>query len=704
MQHRSWEQSNLSMYYRTIAFITVLLFCGAGWAQQPNNDTTFGVNLFEPAPGPSNFFSVESPALGDNMKPSVGFVFYYQHRPFVILNCDENNNCGDDLGDGSLGTINVVENLMAADVMGSFNFFKRFQVGLAVPVYIWQRGDEFFFENDTMGNEWLVNENHQYNSYGTIGDIRLHLKVRILGKEKKDGPMLSAALIPAFPISGWSGMGDGYSGDGFLTVTAPRILAGYKFGPLRSGISIDVLWREKSEILSAQLGHTLRYGGAVGYSIVPGVEILAEIYGQKSLVAENFADMESAPLLFIGGGRFRAKDFVFSVGGGGGIISGIGVPQFQVIGSAAWSPEDEAVEEEEKTWGTKWDIDGDGIDNDVDECPEQPEDLDGFQDEDGCPDLDNDNDGINDGYDSCPDEPEDKDDFRDDDGCPDLDHDEDGIKEPADKCPDVAEDYDGFEDEDGCPEDDNDGDGIKDEDDYCPDLAEDKDGFEDEDGCPDLDNDNDGVPDATDKCPNKPETLNGFKDDDGCPDKGRALVIVTEDRIEIKQKIMFETGSSKITGEKSFEVLDIIGKILAGNTAVRVSIEGHTDNRGKADKNRTLSKDRAESVKVYLKEKGVDEERLETVGWGPDKPIANNKKRHGRKANRRVEFIIIKPEKTVITPEAAPAEGDKVEDEGSMDFTAGEKKDEGEGSMDFTIEEEPADESMDFTAEEDDGE
>ena len=219
-----------------------------------------------------------------------------------------------------------------------------------------------------------------------------------------------------------------------------------------------------------------------------------------------------------------------------------------------------------------------------------------------------------------------------------------------------------------------------------------------------VDSDGDGVLDDKDKCPNKPETLNGFKDDDGCPDKGRALVVVTEDRIEVKQKIMFETGSSKIKGEKSFEVLDIIGKILAGNTAVRVSIEGHTDNRGKADKNRTLSKERAESVKSYLKDKGVDDERLETVGWGPDKPIASNKKRPGRTANRRVEFIIIRPEKTVITPEAAPADGDKVEDEGSMDFTAGEKEDEGGGSMDFTITEEPADESMDFTAEEGDGE
>ena len=489
-----------------------------------------------------------------------------------------------------------------------------------------------------------------------------------------------------------------------MTLAAPRILGGYRFGPLRSSVMVDVLWREKSEIFSAQMGHTLRYGAALGYTVIPEIEIMAELYGSKSLVADNFTDMESAPLLFMGGGRFHVKDFIFNVGGGGGIISGVGVPQFQVVASAMWAPQ--AEKDEEESWGTEWDVDGDGIDNDADECMEQPEDLDGYQDEDGCPELDNDGDGIQDGYDSCPMEPEDKDGFRDDDGCPDLDHDEDGIKEPADKCPEEPEDYDEFEDEDGCPEVDNDKDGFADEADYCPSLAEDKDGFEDEDGCPDLDNDNDGVPDAIDKCPDKPETLNNYKDDDGCPDKGKALVVVTEEKIEIKQKIMFATNSSTIKGDKSFEVLDIIGSILKGNSAVRVSIEGHTDNRGKAEANRTLSKNRAEAVKEYLVKQGVEADRLETVGWGPDQPIASNKRSAGRKENRRVEFIIIRPQKTVISTDA-PATEDSGED--SMDFTS-EGAGGGEGdSMDFTIEEEPANESegaaedegdsMDFTAE-----
>lgn len=675
--------------YRTIVVIMALLFCGAAWAQE--SDKTFSVNHFQPAPGPVSFFNVEAPDLGDDMKPSVGLIFSYHHKPLVILNCDQDGNCGED--SGAYKPINAVENLLVMDVLASFNFLKRFQVGLALPFNVWQRGDTFNVVSNTAGAQWLVKD-HTYSNKFVLSDIRLHLKVRIIGKEGKDGPMLSASVIPTFPIAAWTGWSKEYAGDGFMTVTAPRIVAGYKMGPLRSAINVGVLWREKSELFSAQSGHSLTYGAALGYSIIPEVEILAEIYGLKSFVADNFTDMESAPLLFLGGGRFRAKDFVFNVAGGGGIISGIGVPQFQVVAGAAWAPQAEKEEEDFRI--TEWDVDGDGIDNDADECPEQPEDLDGYQDEDGCPDNDNDNDGIQDGYDSCPNEPEDKDGFRDDDGCPDLDHDEDGIKEPNDKCPDKAEDYDEFEDEDGCPEDDNDKDGFLDAEDGCPNLAEDKDGFEDDDGCPDLDNDNDGVPDDQDKCPSKPETLNGFKDDDGCPDKGKTLVVVTEDRIEIKQMIQFETGSAKIKGDKSFEVLDIVGKILAGNTAVRVSIEGHTDNRGKADKNRVLSKDRAESVKKYLGDKGVAEDRLETVGWGPDKPKVSNRTRAGRKKNRRVEFVIIKPEKTVISTDA-PVEGDG----DTMDFTAGDDAGD-DDAMDFTIEEDtgPAEPEMDFTAEE----
>ena len=98
------------------------------------------------------------------------------------------------------------------------------------------------------------------------------------------------------------------------------------------------------------------------------------------------------------------------------------------------------------------DQDNDGVEGADDLCPEEAEDYDGYEDEDGCPEVDNDGDGIVDINDKCPNEAEDKDGYEDEDGCPDVDNDGDGIVDINDKCPDEAEDIDGIEDEDGCPE------------------------------------------------------------------------------------------------------------------------------------------------------------------------------------------------------------------------------------------------------------
>jgi hypothetical protein len=199
---------------------------------------------------------------------------------------------------------------------------------------------------------------------------------------------------------------------------------------------------------------------------------------------------------------------------------------------------------------TNTDTDSDGVLNQKDQCPNSKEDIDGFADEDGCPDLDNDNDQIPDALDQCPNDAEDFDLFKDKDGCPDWDNDSDGLVDSLDLCIYKAEDKDGYLDMDGCPDLDNDNDGVPDERDVClndpedldgvddadgcpdhsdqdgipqdrdqcPSLNEDMDGFEDFDGCPDFDNDWDGINDEYDLCPNKPEKINGFQDADGCPE------------------------------------------------------------------------------------------------------------------------------------------------------------------------------------------
>ncbi len=177
----------------------------------------------------------------------------------------------------------------------------------------------------------------------------------------------------------------------------------------------------------------------------------------------------------------------------------------------------------------------------------------------------NDRDGIIDEDDSCPLIPEDKDGFQDEDGCPEgdqNDRDGDGILDNVDKCPDDPEDFDQFEDEDGCPDPDNDQDGILDVDDLCPNDPEDKDGFEDEDGCPDLDNDKDRILDTDDKCPNEPETYNGTDDTDGCPDHG--ITELTGSGIITLKPIEFEFNSAKIRASSHY-ILDAVVATMNGN-------------------------------------------------------------------------------------------------------------------------------------------
>ncbi len=208
------------------------------------------------------------------------------------------------------------------------------------------------------------------------------------------------------------------------------------------------------------------------------------------------------------------------------------------------------------------------------------------------------------------------------------DADGDGIEDASDRCPREPEDRDGWDDDDGCPDLDNDGDGVLDADDRCPNVA----GSAATHGCPDRDDD--GVADDEDRCPDAA----GAPVDHGCP--APKLIVVKDDKIELKQKIHFATGQAKILSD-SFPLLREITEALRSRPKVRVRIEGHTDTRGSATLNTKLSNARAEAVRAFLVSAGIEAARLTAVGFGPSQPIADNRTASGREQNRRVEFFLL---------------------------------------------------------------
>ncbi|MCP4872647.1 MAG: OmpA family protein [Proteobacteria bacterium] len=281
----------------------------------------------------------------------------------------------------------------------------------------------------------------------------------------------------------------------------------------------------------------------------------------------------------------------------------------------------------------KFDRDGDGITRSLDACPKEAEDLDGWEDEDGCPDADNDGDLILDVDDECPNEREDFDFFEDENGCPDPDHDYDGVDNADDRCPGEIEDHDGFFDDDGCADPDNDEDGILDGDDACPNAAETVDGWEDEDGCPDPDNDGDNIADELDLCPDQAEEYNWLRDVDGCPDALHA--VIAEHQIVLLQPITFMSRTSRLDAD-SGDALQAVADLLLQNPQIlQLRVEGHTDSSGDERKNVKLSEGRAGTVAKALIDLGVEPARLEASGFGGSRAAA------GAEENRRIEFRII---------------------------------------------------------------
>lgn len=459
-----------------------------------------------------------------------------------------------------------------------------------------------------------------------LGDAYVGARVRLFG-ESGDAFALGLQATVAFPTS----LDGSYRGEG--TVSFRPTLS----GEIRPGAGVHILLnvgalvREEAfqQTSNVFFSHELRMGAGVSVPIWTDIDprthldLLAQINAGTAF--RDFFGRASSTSEATGGVRLlHSSGLVVGLAAGPGITRGFGSPDFRGVLQLGWAtPEELALPQPHP-------------------CADTPEDLDGFQDEDGCIDPDNDLDGILDVDDQCPMEPETRNEWQDTDGCPDTipDTDGDGLLDPNDACPTEPEDVDGFQDENGCPDPDNDGDGVLDTADRCPDGA----GPVENRGCPDTDGDEDTVVDRRDNCPVVP----GVPENYGCPREQRQTVRIEESQIAILDTVYFQTDRDLIL-RRSFAMLDNVAQVLQAHPEIEhVRVEGHTDSRGRREHNLDLSQRRAASVVRYLVARGVSVSRLEAVGYGPDRPVVTNARTPEEHAqNRRVVFGIVSDAVTV---------------------------------------------------------
>jgi outer membrane protein OmpA-like peptidoglycan-associated protein len=566
-----------------VVFLSLLALHQSALAAHPDaRKASIDANPYHLDPGGHGVLSVGSPEVLAHFELRAFLVAQHLNRPIGVA-ANESNEW----------LRSLVDNRQQFDLGASFGLFGRLELSLLLPIIVHQSGE---FPGQGMGA----------TAPAGLGQLLFQPKVAIF-KEETAPVGLAVALPLSFPTGNseaWMGTG----GMGF----EPRVMVSRSFGPVQIVATLGYLFQPRSEIFDLVDDDKATLRAAVRLRATRWLDIGLEYTSAVRAEAPFQNADEVSGELALGVRVLPGKGFAIRAGFGTGMPRGVPAPLARVAVGVSWQRE------------LLQDRDGDGLLAPADKCPREPEDKDGYEDEDGCPELDNDGDGIED---------------------------------EADQCPEQAEDIDSFEDEDGCPELDNDQDSIADLSDACPLEAEDRDGFEDEDGCPEPDNDQDGILDGDDLCPQEPEVFNDEKDEDGCPDD--VLAVLATEEIVILEKLYFSSGKANLL-RRSFAVLVAVAALLEDNPRVRkIRIEGHTDNVGEEEANQTLSQRRADEVLDRLAAQGVNPARLEAVGYGESRGVSDNETPEGRARNRRVVFTILKqdlPEEPplVAEPELSP--------------------------------------------------
>ena len=542
------------------------------------------VQNFQPAIGNQNLLTLYTSNAYSHGQFGVGLLASYAVNPFILSFTDDEQ-------------LKLVETLLTGDLQASVGLFKFMEVGLAAS-YHSVAGKDFdtafspdFPENDSA-------------SAAALGDLRAMLKFRIL--ENKPGS-LGLAIVPV--VSFPTGDPDAFVGADGVNAGA-RLVIDKRFDRVNIVLNGGYLYMADGDGADEGFDPTGRaeFGAGVSVMVHKYVDLMAEIYGRTVDYQIEKLDLE-VPTEIIGAAKFYVGPVNFTIGGGAGINSGIGNPNYR--GFAGVGLTIPKLNRELPSRGgpvlppvddKKADADNDGLTNYEEKEVYHTDPL--RQDTDG--------DGLSDGEEV-------------------KQYHTDPLKA------------------------DTDGDGLSDMAEVklhgSDPLKADTDGDTLTDGQEvnelrtspiNPDSDGDGVPDNKDGAPLEPETVNGFMDEDGVPEivlaRKSSGVMMLENQIVLPTKLVFNApDGAKLTREDK-ALLDDVAAVLQEYPRISIQIEGHVS----ADiaNAQALSLARAEAVRDYLVRKRLAPSRLAAVGMGSEVPIAPQDTPEGKAKNTRIDLII----------------------------------------------------------------
>lgn len=492
------------------------------------------IQSFSPANGSWNFVSLDSSSTVGVRK----FVYssYINYAKGTVV--ENSQTTGD--------TVSVlIENLTTTNFLASYGVSDKIEIGVDVP-YGFSGGLKSTRTN------WLSSEVQQSLDDGTgLNNVKINPKLSLLKPKGDTGFGIAFSMPQSIPLKN-----EKQELLSAYYVTNAKLIVDYRFKSIRIGT--NVMYRHRLSSKKAKtahhcdpdesvcsnpfyLGDAVQYGIAFAWKFMDDFEYVSEVYGRY------FYNQNLNPIEFLNGLKIKAIDSInINLAVGRGVNQYISTPDFRFVFGLTY------VQDQFK------DTDEDGILDEVDLCKDEKEDFDKFEDQDGCPDVDNDRDMIEDQVDKCPTKPEDLDGFEDQDGCPDLDNDKDGYLDMRDTCPNQAEDFDKYQDQDGCP-------------------------------------------DENDLSKN---------------------VKIHKGQLIVAGRFYFGKDSTSILTPESDFVLNSLADMLILNQKIRkIVIENHIDNQYDELTCLKITQGRADNIRDQLIARGVEANRIEAVGFGNLNPI-----------------------------------------------------------------------------------